>query len=111
MVSIDTFRKMALSLPDTDEHPHFHLRAFRVRTKIFSTLHAADNRVMLALSPADQYVYCQYDPAMFSPVPGAWGKKGSTFADLRKVNTVILRESLRAAYDYIAGKSARKPKK
>jgi hypothetical protein len=111
MIPIDSFREMALSFPDTDEHPHFHLRAFRVRKKIFSTLHAADNRAMLALSPADQYVYCNYDPAMFFPVPGAWGKKGSTFVDLSKAKKPIFREALAAAYHYIAGNSPQAKKK
>ena len=38
MVSIETVRKLALSFPETDEHPHFERRAFRVKKKIFATL-------------------------------------------------------------------------
>jgi hypothetical protein len=104
MVTINNFRKMALAFADTDEHPHFHLRAFRVRKKIFSTLHEADNRAMLILSPVDQSVYCDYDTLVFFAVPGAWGKKGCTFVDLKKVKTAIFREALQTAYQGIAAK-------
>jgi hypothetical protein len=111
MVTIQTFRKMALSFVDTDEHPHFHRSAFRVRKKIFCTLHEADNRAMLILSPVDQSVYCDYDNLMFFPVPGAWGKKGYTFVDLKKVKTAIFREALQTAYQGIAAKHPAKKKK
>jgi hypothetical protein len=111
MVTIEAFRKMALGLADTDEHPHFHLRAFRVRKKIFSTLHEADGRAMLILSPVDQSVYCDYDALVFFPVPGAWGKKGCTFVDLKKVKTAIFREALQTAYQGIAAKHPAKKKK
>ena len=38
MVSIATVRQLALSFPETDEHPHFHRKAFRVKKNIFATL-------------------------------------------------------------------------
>jgi predicted DNA-binding protein (MmcQ/YjbR family) len=111
MVSIDAFRKLALAMPDTDEHPHFHLFAFRVRKKIFATLHANDNRAMLKLEPVEQSVYCDYDNSIFFPVPGAWGKQGCTFVDLKKVKTTIFREALTTAYEGVALKHPAKKKK
>lgn len=38
MVSIETISQVALSFPETDEHPHFERFAFRVKKKIFATL-------------------------------------------------------------------------
>ena len=111
MVSIDRFRKMALSLPDTDEHPHFHLQAFRVKKKIFATLHAADNRAMLKLSPVEQSVYCDLDNKMFFPVPGGWGKQGATFVDLGSVKSSVFREALQTAYAGVVAKAGASTKK
>lgn len=111
MVTVEAFRKMALSFADTDEHPHFHRRAFRVRNKIFSTLHEATNQAMLILSPVEQSVYCDCDSIAFYPVPGAWGKKGCTFVELKKVKTAIFKEALRTAYQGIAAKHPAKKKK
>lgn len=98
MISADTFRKLALALPDTDEHPHFEKSAFRVNKKIFATLHEAKNKGMVILTPADQSVYCDFDPVSFSPVPGTWGAKGSTFVDLKKVKKEVMKEAMALAY-------------
>ena len=38
MVSIDTFRKLALSFDEAVEQPHFEKPSFRVNKKIFATL-------------------------------------------------------------------------
>ncbi|HVM90056.1 MAG TPA: MmcQ/YjbR family DNA-binding protein [Puia sp.] len=99
MVSIETFRQIALSFPETEEHPHFHLASFRKNKKIFATLWEKDNKAMLKLPLADQYVYCALDKDTFYPVPGVWGKQGSTFVDLNKVKKPILKEALKIAYE------------
>lgn len=111
MVTIDRFRKMALALPDTDEHPHFHLQSFRVRKKIFATLHAGDHRAMLKLSPVDQSVFCDLNNEIFFPVPGGWGKQGCTFVNLKKVTTPVFKEALQIAYEGIAAKHPAKTKR
>jgi len=73
MVSIETFRQLALSFPDATELPHFDLISFRVKKKIFATWHQKDNRAMLKLPLVDQSVFCSYDNTVFFPVPGYWG--------------------------------------
>lgn len=42
MVSISTAKEMALAFPETDEHQHFDKPAFRVRSKIFATVHVKE---------------------------------------------------------------------
>ncbi|NCI45520.1 MmcQ/YjbR family DNA-binding protein [Sediminibacterium soli] len=111
MVSIDRFRKMALAFPDTDEHPHFQRQAFRVRQRIFATISSADHIAMLLLSPAEQSVYCDFAPGIFYPVPGTWGKKGSTFVNLKKVPAAVAAEALAAAYAHTAAKYPPKKKR
>lgn len=62
MVSITAARQLALSFPEAPEQPHFHLASFRVRRKIFFTLHEKDKHMMVKLSKADQSVFCLIDP-------------------------------------------------
>jgi len=100
MVTQATFRKMALSFPDAEEQPHFHLASFRVKKKIFATLWEKENRAMLKLSLVDQSVFCTFENGtVFYPVPGGWGKKGATFVDLAKVRKDMLKDALTTAYN------------
>ncbi len=105
MVSIDAFRKLALSFPGATEQPHFHLASFRLGKKIFATLHVKDNRAMLKLGLVDQSVFCSFNSAVFFPVPGGWGKKGATFVQLDKVKMNILKEAMQLAYDAVKVKN------
>jgi hypothetical protein len=98
MVSIETVRKLALAFPETDEHPHFDRKAFRVKKKIFATLDKKNKRVMVSLSPEDQSVFCLFDKTVIYPVPGGWGLKGATYVELSRVNKAMFRDALTAAY-------------
>jgi YjbR len=99
MVSIETFRKLALSFPRVEEKPHFHLRSFRVRGKIFATLWRKEKRAMLKLSLVDQSVFCSYDKGVFFPAPGGWGTKGAIFVELAKVRKAMFKDVLTSAYE------------
>ncbi len=98
MVSIETVRQLALSFSDTDEHPHFHLKAFRVKKKIFATLDEKIGRVMVKLSLTDQSVFCAYDKSIIYPVPGGWGLKGATHIELTKIRKDMFKDALTVAY-------------
>lgn len=102
MVSIETVRQLALSFPGTDEHPHFHLKAFRVKKKIFSTMDERLKRVMVKLSPVDQSVFCAIDKTIIYPVPGGWGKKGATYIELSRVRKTMFKDALITAYCNVA---------
>ena len=98
MVSIDTVRQLALSFPETDEHPHFDRQAFRVKKKIFATLDEKRKRVMVKLSATDQSVFCSYNISVIYPVPGGWGLKGATYIELNKVRKSMLKDAVTTAY-------------
>jgi hypothetical protein len=104
MVSIATARQLALSMPGATEQSHFEIPDFRVKKKIFASLHEDKNYMMVKLSLVEQSVFCQIDEAMIFPVPGGWGRAGATFINLKKVNRVLLRDAIKAAYEKIAGK-------
>jgi len=102
MVSIDKVRKLALSFPETDEHPHFDRKAFRVKKKIFATLSEKDQTVSLKLRPIDQSVFCAFDPTVIYPVPGGWGRMGFTYVNLKKVRLSMFKDALTVAYSTVA---------
>ncbi len=102
MITIEQARKAALSLPETEEKPHFDLTSFRVKNKIFATIHADKNYVMVKLSLIDQSVFCSYSKEVIFPVPGGWGKKGATFIDLKKVKRSMLIDALATAWKTVA---------
>ena len=98
MITIEQARKVALSLPETDEKPHFDLTSFRVKNKIFATIHADKNYVMVKLSAIDQSVFCAYNKEVIFPVPGGWGLRGATFIDLKKVKKSMLIDAITTAW-------------
>jgi hypothetical protein len=98
MITIEQVRKAALSLPETEEKPHFDLTSFRIKNKIFATIHADKNYVMVKLSAIDQSVFCAYNKEVIFPVPGGWGKQGATFIDLKKVKKSMLLDALSTAW-------------
>ena len=98
MVTIETVRQFALSFPETDEHPHFDRRAFRVKKKIFATLSEKDHTLSLKLTLVDQSVFCAFDPSVIYPVPGGWGRMGFTMVNLKKVRKTMFKDALTTAY-------------
>ena len=110
MVSIDTFRQMAISFPDALESPHFDRASFRVNKKIFATLLEKDSLAMVKLSPLDQSVFCVFDKTIIYPVPGGWGIKGATYINLKKIKKAMLKDALTVAYSMVAGKNIAKNK-
>ena len=98
MVSPAEVRKLALSFEETDEHPHFDRKAFRVKKKIFATLSEKDHTLNLMLTPIDQSVFCSFDKEIIYPVPGGWGLKGATTVNLKKVRKSMLVDALTVAY-------------
>jgi len=104
MVSIGTYRKLALLFPEVVELPHFDRASFRVRNKIFSTVLERDHLVMVKLSVNDQWVFCAIDTEIIYPVPGSWGKGGATYINLKKINQNLLKDALTRAYCEVAPK-------
>jgi predicted DNA-binding protein (MmcQ/YjbR family) len=92
------FSAMALSLPDTEENPHFDRRAFKVKGKrIFATLHEKSSTANLKLSPVDQSVFCLFDKNAVYPVPNKWGLQGWTTFVLKGVPKELMFDALNTA--------------
>ena len=104
MISILNARQMALSLPETEEKKHFHLPDFRVKHKIFASLHVEKMLMMVKLNLVDQSVFCAFDSTVIYPVPGGWGRKGATFINLKKIKKTMLMDALTTAWKSVAPK-------
>jgi hypothetical protein len=108
MVTITTFRKLALAFPDVTEEPHFERTSFRYKKKIFATYSEKENTAMLRLSEIDQSVFSSYeDGTVFYPVPGAWGKMGATYVNMAKVRKDMFTDALKLAYEGLANVKAK----
>lgn len=102
MISIEHFSKLALALPESTEEPHFESTSFRVKKKIFATLNAKAGRATLKLSAIDQDVFCQYNSAVFYPVPNKWGKQGWTHLNLENAIPEMVEDALTQAWREVA---------
>ena len=104
-MTANDFRKMALALPETEEHSHMNHPDFRVAGKIFATLGYPDKtRGMVKLSPEDQHYYSKDHPDVFIPVKGVWGRRGATSVQLKTAKKKHLQKAIHAAWSYNAPK-------
>ena len=93
------FRRIALSLAETEEHKHMNHPDFRVAGKIFATLAYPNKQfAMVKLTPIQQEDFVKSHPAVFNPCNGAWGRKGCTNVLLTKANKRVLKEAILAAW-------------
>lgn len=100
----ETFRSLALALPGAEEKSHFGKADFRVRNKIFATLKDETTGVV-KLTPEQQKILTAAEPNMFQPVPGGWGRQGSTQVMLAHADVAALKSVLRTAWRNVAPKS------
>src|ERR1700712_584196 len=102
-MSSSRFRRVALSIPGAVEGSHQGHADFRIGTRIFATLgYPDDSWGMVKLTPEQQAVLVEAEPEIFRPVPGGWGKHGSTNVRLAKANVPTLRSALTMASQNIA---------
>jgi hypothetical protein len=103
------FRRIALSFPATEERAHMNHPDFRVCGKVFATLgYPTKGCGMVKLTPEQQEELAHDEPATFTPVSGAWGRKGATTVHLKSAKKAALRRALEAAWRNTAAKSSPK---
>jgi hypothetical protein len=94
----DDFRRLALALPEASEASHMGHPDFRVRNKIFATLWPKEGRGVVMLTSEQQKILIDLKPAMFAPVPGDWGRRGSTNVNLEAADEISLTSVLLMAW-------------
>lgn len=104
-MTVDTFRSLALGLPEAVESSHMGHPDFRVRGKIFATLmYPDDGHGMVKLTPEQQRRVIAAAPDVFAPVKGGWGRRGCTQVRLAAATEDIVRPALGTAWRNIAPK-------
>lgn len=101
----DGWRRLALSLPDAREGEHMDHPDFRVRGKIFATIHPDDAWGVVMLTPAQQKEFVAAAPKAFFAVKGGWGRGGATQVLLKSVTASKARAALLRAWRNKAGES------
>ena len=86
MIAPADIRVIALALPESVEADHHGFPSFRVAGKIFSSLREDRPRIMVKLDLEDQHNFVQSHPGAVEPVPGYWGRKGTTYVDTSKID-------------------------
>jgi hypothetical protein len=105
-VTPNEFRKLALSFPESEERAHMNHHDFRVAGKIFATLgYPNTERGMVKVTPVEQEMLVNAEPAVFSPEAGAWGRRGCTRVNLKSAKVVTMRRALAAAWQLAAPES------
>ena len=59
---------------------------------------------MVKLTPDEQRVVVEAEPNIFRPVPGGWGKRGSTNVHLASADDKTLASALAMAWKHVAPK-------
>lgn len=99
------FRKLALSLPEASEAPHFERASFRVGKKIFATMTAAGDEAMVRIAPRQKlYALLKAQPDVFFSYGGWTERNGSCGIRLAKVDAAQLRPLLVDSWRHAAGK-------
>jgi predicted DNA-binding protein (MmcQ/YjbR family) len=104
VVSLITFRKLALSFPETTEELHFEKVSFKVKKKIFATYDEINKTACIKLSEIDQDVFSSVDKKIIFPVDNKWGKHGWTIIEMNKINKALFADALTKAYCEVAPK-------
>jgi hypothetical protein len=100
------FRRLALSFPEAVESAHMDHPDFRINGKVFATLGYPDEIWgMVKLTPGQQEEFVASQPDAFTPVKGAWGRKGATQVLLKKADKTTLQLALAAAWYKTAPKA------
>lgn len=106
-MTVDDFRRLALSLEGAEEHSHMGAPDFRVGGRIFATLAAQEQGYgNLMLTPEQQAAFVEELPAVFLPVPGGWGRMGTTHIRLSAATEDVLAGALQVAWKLRRDKNA-----
>jgi predicted DNA-binding protein (MmcQ/YjbR family) len=106
MIGPDDVRRLALSLPEAHEAPHFDSTSFRVRKKIFATMDpsSSESSLVLKLDPEDQHNLAEGRPDVVAPIDGYWGRNGWTRVSVGDLDEGELAVFLRMAWANVAPK-------
>jgi len=106
-MTVDDFRRIALSLDGAEESSHMGSPDFRVGGRIFATLASAKQGYgNLMLTPQQQEDFVRELPQVFLPIAGGWGRMGATHIRLSATSEDVLAGALSTAWKLRLDKNA-----
>jgi hypothetical protein len=102
MLSAEAFRGLALECEGASEGAHSGHADFRAVGRVFATLgYPRPGFAMVKLTPDQQRMLTEAEPAIFSPVPGGWGRKGATLLLLAEADEATARSAVQMAWENV----------
>jgi hypothetical protein len=101
-MTLDDFRRIALSMPGVVEVSRLGQANFRVGRKTFATMEGPNDSITLVrLTPDQQAMFIAKAPAIFAATPGGWGRMGTTIVQLEIAEEVVVQEALATAWSNV----------
>lgn len=104
MVTTDELRRLALELPEAEEHAHWDKPSYRVRGKIFAVEQPDGVTALLKMSLEEREISVSAAPDVFK-VPEKYAKLAYVFVRLDRIERDELRALLAGAWMQVAPKS------
>jgi len=104
-MTAQSFRKLALSLPEAHEEPHFERRSFRVGKKIFATLVPDGSEAMVRIYPRKRVydLLSEHSDTFFDYGSWTW-RNGALGVRLQRAKGTLIRELVVEAWRSVAPK-------
>jgi hypothetical protein len=96
MITLDDVRRLALALPETEEHTHYRLPAFQVGGATFAVVKPGKARVLLHVSESDAQSMIAKEPGVFELERP--GRPFGVWVDLAQVDPDQLEDLIRLAW-------------
>lgn len=110
-MTVADFRRIALGMREATESAHMGHPDFRVKGRIFATIHHDRQWAMVKLTPEDQQRFVRESPNVFKPENGAWGLQGCTAVRLGAADEELVGEAMTLAYRRAVAEVAARAKK
>ena len=103
-MTIDDFRRIALSMPRAEELSGLGYPNFRAERKSFATIE--DDVAVLRLTRNQQTAFMAKAPEMFAPASSGWGLLGSTIVRLEAAEEAVVRDAVATAWRNVSTPAA-----
>jgi hypothetical protein len=100
VMTLSDFRRIALSMPETEELNGMGYPNFRTRRKSFATIE--DSMAVIRLTRDQQANFVATAPEVFAPDSSGWGRLGSTVIRLEVADEATVQVAVAAAWSNVA---------
>jgi hypothetical protein len=100
VTTLSDFRRIALSMPKTEELNGMGYPNFRTGRKSFATIE--DTMVVIRLTPVQQAIFVATAPAVFAPDSSGWGRLGNTVIRLEVADEATVQVAVATAWSNVA---------